>query len=613
MPCAGIMFPRLRGGRWRAFAALQSHAAVLPEHRARRHRDLVPRLSRRHRDRARGVLAWGSCRRWRAMKAPWNEQAVGGGGRWFGLVQDQPGDGAQLRLRGDLGHGAAGRGGQCELRLADLGHDGVARWAWCPRERAAWPPTGGRCIPARPPSAKKMRAWVSQQPYCRRHADRRGWQAPPRRLRPDGFPQVFLAMAARRGQPALALPEGGSRMTRFGAVVWFGVVGGFFFGRGGAGPAGRGAQDAVPDRRPVAPLSAISAQMQLVIPDIGQEAGWPAPHAGAAPGRGSGDAQPFCPPNAACARACADTWAMRGSGGKIIPHGSRWTAATMNAAAQSRRTPRSTWCRATSARGAPATGRPTAGSAPPSGPGSSRRWPGMKAPMIRGPWAAAGNGSDWCRSHPHRALAQLRGRDRAKPCSTAWPNLRCGIRIMAVTVPRDGVVAEGMRGVAADWGPFHSTRKREEMRSWVSRQDYCQARTRPLDAARGAGRGGQTPVAAGGPARACAGAAATLAGGRGGDAAALSGGSAAAHRHAVIGRGADQSQRMLPVVDRDRHFLAIAQHQHGPRQRRARGRSAGGRSPRTARPSSPSSASTVQRRAFHPQPVRAGSPPSGRS
>lgn len=52
-------------------------------------------------------------------------------------------------------------------------------------------------------------------------------------------------------------------------------------------------------------------------------------------------------------------------------------------------------------------------------------------------------------------------------------NLRCGIRIMAITVPRDGVIAEGMRGVAADWGPFHSRRKREDMRDWVRGQEYC--------------------------------------------------------------------------------------------------------------------------------------------
>lgn len=75
-------------------------------------------------------------------------------------------------------------------------------------------------------------------------------------------------------------------------------------------------------------------------------------------------------------------------------------------------------------------------------------------------------------------------------------NLRCGIRIMGITVPRDNVVAEGMRGVAADWGPFHSARKREDMRNWVRSQEYCVARprqTRPVmrpiglgDAARGA-------------------------------------------------------------------------------------------------------------------------------
>ena len=53
-------------------------------------------------------------------------------------------------------------------------------------------------------------------------------------------------------------------------------------------------------------------------------------------------------------------------------------------------------------------------------------------------------------------------------------NLSCAIRIMASTVSRDQVVSAGMRGVAADWGPFHSSRKREDMRAWVSAQPYCQ-------------------------------------------------------------------------------------------------------------------------------------------
>ncbi|WP_106159921.1 transglycosylase SLT domain-containing protein [Hasllibacter halocynthiae] len=52
-------------------------------------------------------------------------------------------------------------------------------------------------------------------------------------------------------------------------------------------------------------------------------------------------------------------------------------------------------------------------------------------------------------------------------------NLRCAVRIMSSTVARDGVISRGMRGVAADWGPFHSARKREDMRRWVSSQPFC--------------------------------------------------------------------------------------------------------------------------------------------
>lgn len=54
-------------------------------------------------------------------------------------------------------------------------------------------------------------------------------------------------------------------------------------------------------------------------------------------------------------------------------------------------------------------------------------------------------------------------------------NLSCAIRILSHTVPRDGVVAEGGRGVAADWGPFHSAAKRAEMMEWTSNQSYCKA------------------------------------------------------------------------------------------------------------------------------------------
>lgn len=52
-------------------------------------------------------------------------------------------------------------------------------------------------------------------------------------------------------------------------------------------------------------------------------------------------------------------------------------------------------------------------------------------------------------------------------------NLSCAIRIMAVTVPRDGVVSAGRGGVAADWGPFWSARKHSDMVAWTRAQPYC--------------------------------------------------------------------------------------------------------------------------------------------
>jgi hypothetical protein len=44
---------------------------------------------------------------------------------------------------------------------------------------------------------------------------------------------------------------------------------------------------------------------------------------------------------------------------------------------------------------------------------------------------------------------------------------------MAKTVARDQVVSRKMRGVAADWGPFHSSKKRNDMMAWTRSQSYC--------------------------------------------------------------------------------------------------------------------------------------------
>ncbi|WP_372603098.1 transglycosylase SLT domain-containing protein [Actibacterium sp.] len=53
-------------------------------------------------------------------------------------------------------------------------------------------------------------------------------------------------------------------------------------------------------------------------------------------------------------------------------------------------------------------------------------------------------------------------------------NLSCAVRIAAHTVARDGVVSAGGRGIAADWGPFHSAAKQADIAAWTSKQSYCQ-------------------------------------------------------------------------------------------------------------------------------------------
>lgn len=55
-------------------------------------------------------------------------------------------------------------------------------------------------------------------------------------------------------------------------------------------------------------------------------------------------------------------------------------------------------------------------------------------------------------------------------------NLSCGVRIMAFTVKRDGVIHgrdKRWRGVSADWGPMRNARKRADMSNWLKRQNYC--------------------------------------------------------------------------------------------------------------------------------------------
>ncbi|WP_240722241.1 transglycosylase SLT domain-containing protein [Poseidonocella sp. HB161398] len=109
-------------------------------------------------------------------------------------------------------------------------------------------------------------------------------------------------------------------------------------------------------------------------------------------------------------------------------------------------------------------------------------WAGLLSSMAKheSTWreTAVGGGGRWF------GLVQIApGTARAYGCEAksgsalldGSKNLSCAIRIMNKTVPRDGVISAGMRGVAADWGPFHSSKKRNDMMTWVSSQGYCQA------------------------------------------------------------------------------------------------------------------------------------------
>lgn len=106
------------------------------------------------------------------------------------------------------------------------------------------------------------------------------------------------------------------------------------------------------------------------------------------------------------------------------------------------------------------------------------------------PWAVGGGGK-W-----YGLLQILPATARGYKCNVGTgealkngaANLSCGVRIMAFTVKRDGVIHgrdNKWRGVSADWGPMRSGAKRRDMAGWLKQQEYCtlvnstRPRTRP--------------------------------------------------------------------------------------------------------------------------------------
>lgn len=112
--------------------------------------------------------------------------------------------------------------------------------------------------------------------------------------------------------------------------------------------------------------------------------------------------------------------------------------------------------------------------------GRSAFWAGLISALAKheSTWnpRAVGGGGRWfglVQIAPPTARGYGCGARSGEALKDGSANLSCAVRIMAHTVPRDGVVSRGMRGVAADWGPFHSTSKREDMRAWTRAQSYC--------------------------------------------------------------------------------------------------------------------------------------------
>ncbi|WP_305794518.1 transglycosylase SLT domain-containing protein [Rubellimicrobium sp. CFH 75288] len=63
-------------------------------------------------------------------------------------------------------------------------------------------------------------------------------------------------------------------------------------------------------------------------------------------------------------------------------------------------------------------------------------------------------------------------------------NVACAVRIMSRTVARDGVIAAGGRGIAADWGPMARSGPRDAIRAWVREQPFCERITAVAEALR---------------------------------------------------------------------------------------------------------------------------------
>ncbi len=113
--------------------------------------------------------------------------------------------------------------------------------------------------------------------------------------------------------------------------------------------------------------------------------------------------------------------------------------------------------------------------------GRAAFWSGVLSALAKheSTWnpAASGGGGQWIgltQIAPATARAYGCNAKTTAALKDGSANLQCAVRIAARTVPRDGYVASGREGLAADWAPFLNAAKRADMVNWTRRQSYCQ-------------------------------------------------------------------------------------------------------------------------------------------
>lgn len=154
------------------------------------------------------------------------------------------------------------------------------------------------------------------------------------------------------------------------------------------------------------------------------------------------------------------------------PEAAQWNAATM-AALQSHGAPMLQQDLADIDAFCPAYGR--------QGPeGRAAFWVGLMSAMARyesgwNPQAAGAGGRYQGLMQISPATARYRGCDTSAPGGLydGANNLDCATRILTAAVVRDGVVATGPRGAAADWPPMRDATKRAEVMAYTRSLPAC--------------------------------------------------------------------------------------------------------------------------------------------